>query len=1052
MKKLTFMLIGLLTVLSAWAGPVSREQARSQASDFLASRGIVMTTNDVAYRAPRKAAKKTDQVYYYVFNVGGDKGFVVMSGDDRTEPVLGYCDEGSFDEATAPPHMLSFLQGLADEIQYLDDNNVEGSKLNAQRVRRYSKPVQKMIKPLVSTRWNQGDPYNRMCPEYYNKDGSRGEHAVTGCVATAMAQVIGYWRYPDVTRGNVASHTNTYDTPDGKKTVTLPTIRRGAAIDWEHMRDTYSSANTDEEKDAVAWLMLLCGQSLKMGYGASSGASTGYAPEPLRYVFGFDNSVYAASRGNYTLDEWNSLVYGELQKGRPVMYAGHSTGGGHAFVIDGYDGEGLYHVNWGWGGSSDGYFRITILNPGDNSGIGASSSSDGYSMSQCAIINAIPAQSGSERYMKNMTIDNITLTTDDEGYPAINSRYINWTGAAGTFTTGIGFLTDDGSFSIIGDTNRDQYGANILRYRQYSIKGLSPGHYKVAPVSKNGNAGDWAPAFNMSMQWFDVTVGDDLKPVVTWVKAEDGLQLENINYTGNYKAGSKQTFDATFSCSVAEYFGTIYCFASPTEEKGERTCCSALSVRKDGQETVTFYFDTKAEDVGTWHIWLATNSNGSNVIGETTVELTKNGVNGLRPQKLAIVSNVISNKTGNSIYGGVIAGTLNLKNNGTEDFDGIVRITSWRDMFDEAPGYYRGNGDVNLHFTIPAGGTQAQTYFFNNKEVGRAYGLSFYNTWAGENIQGLGGVGNMVEGVVNYLANGRITGSAPAAVLTLPSNVACVDLRHQSTVKTIRPGKNTSTIFLLNEDTEVAGIDGMNIVRGDHADEITYTDGDAFLLPININVDRISYVRTFTAPSYGRDQWSTLVLPFAPASITCEGEELLWKADDEQKNLFIKDFTSLDDDDTPQFTFVNSLLPYNPYVIAAAPALVGKEVVFSAEDLRIDANIDVVPRLASDAYDFIGTWTSGRLNNIYVINDDGSAFEPVERNGIVGNMRAYFVSKRPAESQLAKIIISDEELLAISRPSADRPTAVLYDLQGRRLDGTPAKGLYISAGRKVIVK
>ena len=1063
MRKTTSTLVALLVGLTMWAGPVSREQARQEAREYLATKGVVMTTEKPVFNAPRRA-QANDEAYYYVFNVGQDQGFVVMSGDDRTAPVLGYCDHGTFDEATMPEPMRSFLQGYADDIRLMDEQGVETPKLLQQQDVRRVKPVHRAIAPLVKSHWNQGDPYNRMCPEYYNSDGTRGEHAVTGCVATAIAQVINYWKHPEYTRANIPSHTNTYNTPDGQKEVTLPTIRRYESIDWEHMRDVYTADNTDEEKDAVAKLMLMVGQAVKMGYGASSGAVHGTnVPDILKNIFGFDDSAWCASRENYTVEAWTELLYGELAEGRPVSFSGHSTGGGHAFVVDGYDVDGLFHLNWGWGGGSDGYFRITILNPGDNSGIGASSSSDGYSMSQMAMIAVKLPDKVDEKQYANMTITDPSIVylnaggdyreeADDTYFrPAVRARYINWTGAVHEFDAGLGFLKDDGTFQVIGSINSFSLGINYLRWYNNPVVGLDPGTYKLAPISRQRGSKEWGTCFNMDTEWIEAVVDENKAVTLTYIRPVDGLTVENIVCTSNRKAGDKQTVDVTFNSSLTEYYGTIYLFASQTESKGSRTSCSAVSVPVGKPETITFFFDTKAGQTGNWHLWVATDSGGNNVIGETDLEITEKGVSVTKSQDLSITSHTWSNMTYNVFYGDFLNGTITLKNNGKTDFDGNVRVTAWLEILDR-PGWYNTRGNAVVHVTIPAGGTATASYIINNIETNRHVGISVYNIYASEDIQGLRSVADIQPGIISYMANGNITGAAPGSVFRTMAQTAAVDLRGLDKVKTVRDAGYANTIYFVDEDADIAGLEGLNVVRGGHADEIHLADGLAYFCPFSFTADKVSLARTFVKGSTGIENWSTMMLPFVPESITTGDYTLRWKADEEEKDLFVKEFSHLTDDNVVQFSFVDNLVANNPYVVAIHPRFEGKEVLFAAENVELQANIGVTPRLVSEAFDFFGVWAPDRIGKVYLLNTAGTAFEPVTRNTNIDGMRGYFVAKLPADEQPDKIVISNEVLAGIQDAIATQAgSAAVYNLQGQKVE-QPSKGIYIVAGRKVVVK
>ena len=173
-----------------------------------------------------------------------------------------------------------------------------------------------------------------------------------------------------------------------------------------------------------------------MGWGPSSGAN--FSAEAYTKYFGYDNSCYVGERRDYSIDDWFDMLYNEIEQGFPVLFSGFSSGGGHAFVLDGFDGENLFHLNWGWGGGSNGWFLVGILNPGDTSGIGASSSSDGYSMSQRALFNLrLPDNNTADTYL---FIKDVTVTGT-----SIRATFENRTGATGSYNMGIVKMEDDGS-------------------------------------------------------------------------------------------------------------------------------------------------------------------------------------------------------------------------------------------------------------------------------------------------------------------------------------------------------------------------------------------------------------------------------------------------------------------------------------------------------------------------------------------------------------------------------------------------------------------------------
>lgn len=399
LRKLFFMLVGMVVTVVVNAEPITREQARLRALGFLekapGSHRLAPVVNG-ARLSPRRIAKRgaSDLELYYVFNRGDNQGFVIATGDDRLRPVIGYTDEGEFDYNNLPDNMKFWLEGYEAELKYLSEH----PECLAQAPR-YA-PIHKAVAPMVTTRWNQTWPYNNECPQYFNLG-----RCVTGCVATAMAQILYYQHAKSVTetQAEMPSYTTSTSHPDYGK-LNVEGIPSGSPIDWDNMLDTYSSTATAKQQLAVAQLMHYCGVSVKMNYSNSaSGAYSYMVAKAMTQYFGYGSSVkYVYKDDTYTDDEWDALLYKELAEGRPFYLSGANSSGAHAFVCDGYDDQGCYHINWGWGGSSDGYYLLTRLNPGSQ---GVGGSSGGYSLQAEAVIGCEP-----ENYMSRaMPISNVTV-------------------------------------------------------------------------------------------------------------------------------------------------------------------------------------------------------------------------------------------------------------------------------------------------------------------------------------------------------------------------------------------------------------------------------------------------------------------------------------------------------------------------------------------------------------------------------------------------------------------------------------------------------------------
>ncbi len=375
---LWFLLCSGVSHNCALANPISREQALQNARDFFAAKGKMLPERSFRH-APVKNGVLTVEANYFVFNVGDDQGFVIAAGDDCVPAILGYADRGTFVGDSLPANVKAWLDGYSDAIGRLQTSGQQAPR---------RAPTHAAIPVMLTCQWNQGSPYNMYCPKFFDT----GETCVTGCVATAMAQIMYYHRVRSVrsVQANIPSYTCTTNWQNYGK-MTVQGIPKNSPIDWNDMTDTYNSRSTDAAKRAVANLMKYCGVSVEMDYGRSStggsGAVSQHVVTALKKYFGYDAGASYVYRSNYSDDAWDELIYNELANGRPVHYSGRGTSGGHAFVCDGYDGDGYYHFNWGWGGYCDGNFLLSDLTP---PGFGIGSNGGGFNDKQGAIIGAKP--------------------------------------------------------------------------------------------------------------------------------------------------------------------------------------------------------------------------------------------------------------------------------------------------------------------------------------------------------------------------------------------------------------------------------------------------------------------------------------------------------------------------------------------------------------------------------------------------------------------------------------------------------------------------------------
>lgn len=405
------------------AQTVSVDEAMSKAKSFMNKTRKAPGINGGNAQSLSLAytSKSGDETYYYVFN-NGQNGYVIIGGDEAAQDVLAYSNSATFDYDKLPDNMKWFLscydKQISGAIKQVKEGKVSADEVAKAKRRAARKAPKANINYLVQTKWDQGAPFNCMHP--YNIEENcilDDEYGVaTGCVATAGAQIMKYHEWPDT---GVGSRTGSY-----KFEGYTPSANFGeTTYEWDKMKDEYEywEYSGDEADIAVGTLMYHVGVAVNMKYncfdnGGSSADARNLATALVTY-FKYSKGITYHERAYYSDEQWEDMVYNELAASRPVLYGGQQvSGSGHAFVCDGYK-DGLYHINWGWSGSSNGYFLLTpIAGSGtalcpDGSGSGGGEAGKGYYMSQHIGIGITPDRDGTSQPAKSAFTRGITLVT-----------------------------------------------------------------------------------------------------------------------------------------------------------------------------------------------------------------------------------------------------------------------------------------------------------------------------------------------------------------------------------------------------------------------------------------------------------------------------------------------------------------------------------------------------------------------------------------------------------------------------------------------------------------
>ena len=1004
MKKTFVFIIGLCIAIATSAEPIGKQAALYTARTFMQAKGKSIDAFQKPFRAaPQQDAQAAEEAdtYYYVFNAGNDGGYVIVSGDDRTEPILGYVEQGTFDPDNIPENMRSWLQLYADQIKYIIDNDLK-SDSPALRKRNRVRTTKHSVPELLTTRWNQGSPYNITCPKYYKKEDGTQHYPATGCTATAMAQVMYFYKHPEKTKAIIPAHSNTYNMDNGtSKTVTAKAIPRNSIIDWENMRDTYSWIDIDHantQDTAVANLMLYCGQAVKMGWGPSSGAN--FSAEAFIKYFGYDNSCYVGERRDYSIDDWFDMIYNEIEQGYPVLCSGFSSGGGHAFVLDGFDGDNLFHLNWGWGGGSNGWFLVGILNPGDNSGIGASSSSDGYSMSQRALFNLrLPDNNNADTYL---FIKDVAVT----GGTSIKATFENRTTTSGSYHTAIVKQDEDGGLSVVGAQQTiTGMAANSSQTKTFIIKNKLPeGTYRLSPASKTTRSTEWRTKYNLRNHYIEAVVDSTGNVTLTPIdiKNEEYIGIDTITFPGTRIAGTEQEVKVTYHNYGNEYYREIRFFASKTSDKIYTESRSMVTVRKGETVEISYFFTP--EETGTYNLWFCTGSDGSGQVGQGTVEIVE-AAKAVKAN-LSVSSYTITNALSGTVYGKRLVGKAAIKNNARVNFNGKIRLQLWRQPNGQGSAWSGSSHTYSIEIG-PAKIASVEFDFDGLNEGDKYYIAASYVNQDG--ALGNGGVWDlggwsMGSGLLTWKNNGVIAGMARRPTITAGTTI-CGIYADCANLTRLMPNKNPNTIYAFAPDMAVpTSILESNAVSGGHASHINLVNDEPYYLPVNFNADSASFTYTFPETEKGTG-WHAFTMPFETDSIFLDSIPVMH--DDSLNHFWIYEFAAQGNNGEIIFQPATILRGNTPYIIAADSTMAGRSLVFRSLDVPFFRTGSDKMVVTTEEYHFHGVTYAPVMKDCYVMNEEGTAFEYKVLNTAMTGLTSYFTTTLPEELRLESIVLPE---------------------------------------------
>ena len=1113
MKKF-FVILTLFVATTVLAGPVSKEQARQLAADFVKTRPAAAASKaagNVTQQADALSLVTLSQnrqeamaAPFYIFNIGERQGFVIISGDDRTAPVLGYSDEGCIDPERMPENLRYWLDDYAQQLKTLAQMDDTQAQNCLRAPSRAAVKTRNSIAPLITTKWDQATPYWNECPQFMNSDDEADgyELAYTGCVATAMSQILYFHKQPAQTLAEIPAYTFTY----GDGNYNYVTVNMNAlpvtTLDWAHMRETYTGAEDEVYTDAVATLMLYAGCSVKMQYGRnSSGAYTDDIPKGFRY-FGYGSKI--AFRNDYTQQAWEDLVYSELAAGRPMIYNGTAgSGGGHSFICDGFEYGEYFHINWGWGGMGNGFFQLSIMNP-SASGIGGSSSSEGYNMKQNIIYNIIPGtatpEGGSSEGEEAEPVLTATQISGPTGWDRdrlsdpfkiykskiVKVSYSDHSGTGKKFKEALALYNPtDESYTILANSESNIYmavttsalgqttrfGEGVTSTASNVIKfgaGLT-GSYRIVPMYQVEGSSEWKPMKESDRFYLEVNMSNTYCTATAHPNTD--LTVTNWSCTGDLKVGSKVQVNATIkNNSEDRYFGDLYLDfgGQQLDEYSQYTTVIQAEILAGEEKVVTFNVTPATSGTKALKVMLV-DSYGAfydlSKSGTVTIAESQEAEMNLTVDIEALdVSATTDEYLHGTIYDSSVRFRATITNHSNVEYNKYVLAPLFIVKRND-DGSIGGGSMVTYKqqtVSIPAGGSATYYFDFDNLAYGSTYSMNIYARNNVPQEEDASHVDNIVKkgeskyyaierGIITWKGDGTRQGYKPEEGFQIPADVAAVSLEGL-TLSAIGASANPNTLYFLGEDqTAPAGLEGKNIITGSQAETITLVDGYDFFTPQTFTASEISYKRTFIQGHNNkvRTGWSTIVLPFQPTKVMNQTDQkpIDWfrSSTDSGKQFWLCDFAE-EDGQTVFFRNAPEMLVNVPYLVAVPDNAWGskwdlrdKEIVWSAENATIKP--DAIAYTSGQQMVFAGSVYRQQLSGILGITTDGSQFSTSGEQA-VDAFHAYFktIDGESAGAKALSIAILSDETDGVEAYPQPLP-------EGK---GAEAAAIYDLSGRQIV--
>ena len=708
-RKVLMTIVSLFVIVQIFANPVTADQARQKAAQFLSSRVANKARAKMPASSDIRIASTGSDDSYYIFNIGAEDGFVIVSGEDQTEEIIGFSDSGHIDLATMPEEMKAWMQNYADEIKWLRENSthlVKGAP-------RKANPTITLDENRLAY-WHQHAPFDGKCPEV------DGKPTIAGCVPVALAQMMYYFKKPLKTICEIPSHI------DG-----IAPIPAGTVLEWDKMTNLPEEMSEPDQQEAVSELLIACGLAVAANYkqkttGPATSADGHTVPYAMAKYFGYNPSMEYLDRNNYSNDEWNWLVYNELSKGRPVFYGGNRQGGAHMFLLYGYE-NGLYKVNWGWGKNvQNGFFRLSIADtyvPME----GYNGEFIKYNFYQGFIVGVNPSDGSSEYHARLTTTGmekfepiELSRSMSDDAFPTFTIEFTSSNLNPVEIPFDLGYALYDNYGVLVGDAVWARTNVAFPEHTQLNytntveIKSdLPDGVYRLCPVSREHGETE---VMDNYAAYYHYYLELEVQANHLFVKAHntDDVQLNVKSFDVLEGLVQKMTLQLSLEATLENqseipYTGDLKLSMLDSDNNDYVLASTQITIDPGESKEVELSFVPHQE--GDYNVRLLDKNN--HVLAEAPVHVG-------HAQKLTVTNYSIENlsEDGKTHYGTTLKGKVTLMNEDTEPFEDHFFVTLFCSDVQSGSG-------ISIAAELQANESNEYVFEFNHMEPGYYYHLEF---------------------------------------------------------------------------------------------------------------------------------------------------------------------------------------------------------------------------------------------------------------------------------------------------------------------------------------